>query len=318
MQASVRTGAVIQGQDAPPLTGAVIQGPDAPPLTIARLAATSGLPRREAMLLAGHALGAGAAWVIAHDGDPLSEAQAECVATALRARCEGHPVAYITGVREFYGLAFRVCPDVLIPRPETELLVDLAREMIERGVTGGGAQERARVVDLGTGSGAVAVALAAHCPRAEVWAVDCSAAALAVARENAARHGGRVQFVESNWFSALGSRTFDFAVGNPPYVACGDDHLQKGDLRFEPRAALCAGEDGLAGIGAIIDAAPGHLSPEGWLLLEHGFDQAAAVRDRLAAARWREIATWRDLSGLERVSGGRRPCTAERGPANQR
>lgn len=286
------------------------------PATIARLAAGSGLPRRESVILAGHALGAGAAWVLAHDRDPLSAAQAERVAAALRSRSEGLPVAYITGQREFYGLALGVSPHVLIPRPETELLVDLTREIIGR--RGAGRDDRPpRIVDIGTGSGAVAVAIAANCPGAEVWALDRSAPALAVAADNAARHGVRVRFIESDWFSALGTERFDFIVGNPPYVAEGDPHLRQGDLRFEPRAALCGGEDGLAEIRAIVEAAPRHLSPGGWLLLEHGFDQAVAVRAGLAAAGWLEMATWRDLAGLERVSGARRPG-AEHGRAELR
>jgi len=298
---------------------AVRVAPGAAPPTLARLAAESALPRREATLLAAWALGSGAAWVLAHGDDPLSAPLAARVAAALQARREGVPIAYITGEREFYGLPLQVSRDVLIPRSETELLVDLAREVVAR-ADGADAENdgRLRIVDLGTGSGAVAVALAVNCPRAEVWAVDRSAAALAVACRNAARHGATVRFVASDWFAALGEERFDLVAANPPYVAAEDPHLQQGDLRFEPRTALCGGRDGLDELAAIIRGAPRHLTPEGWLLLEHGFDQGAAVRGMLAAQAWRDRSTRRDLAGLERVAAARAPLAAGPGRTGKR
>ena len=208
-------------------------------------------------------------------------------------RAAGEPVAYILGRKEFYGLELAVNPAVLIPRPETELLVDLALQ-----------KEFSSVADLGSGCGALALALKRQRPAARVVAVDASAAALAVARRNAVKHSLEIEFVHGRWCAPLAGERFDLIVSNPPYVASGDPHLAA--LRFEPARALVAGADGLDAIREIARAAPGHLAPGGWLLLEHGMGQERAVRELLAAAGLEEVASWPDLAGIARVSGGKR------------
>lgn len=215
----------------------------------------------------------------------------------MERRAAGEPIAYLTGNCEFYGLEFRVTPAVLIPRPETELLVDLALERLP-------VEGRARVLDLGTGSGCIAVSLGRQRPRMEVWAADAAPAALEVARDNALRLGATVRFVRSDWLADLAGERFDLILSNPPYVAAGDPHLSRGDLRFEPASALVAGEDGLNDIRRIVAAAPAHLAPGGWLLFEHGYDQAQRCRALLTAAGFGQVTSWRDLAGIERVSGG--------------
>jgi len=192
----------------------------------------------------------------------------------------------------------KVAPAVLIPRPETELLVDLALERVPRA-------EASPVLDLATGSGCVAIAIACSRPAARVTATDISAAALALARENAASHGAAIELLESDWFEALAGRRFAVIVANPPYVAANDRHLDAGDLRFEPQQALVAGPSGYECIDRIIVHAPGHLAAGGWLLFEHGHDQAAACRAQLVRAGYEDIFSARDLAGIERVSGGR-------------
>jgi len=262
------------------------------------LSAASGLPRLESRMLLEHVLGVPRAWLLAHDTDPLDPAACRRFEHLARLRRDGHPMAYLVGRREFMGHDFEVTPDVLIPRPETELLVETARECLRH-------RPRAAVLDLGTGSGAIAVSLALALPAAAVRATDASAAALAVARRNAERLGARVAFSQGDWYDALepGQR-FDLIVSNPPYVAAGDPHLSRGDLRFEPSAALTDGGDGLAALRAIIAGAPRWLAPGGSLWLEHGWDQAAAVRAGLAAAGFSGVASRRDLAGTERISGG--------------
>ncbi len=243
-------------------------------------------------------LGKSRAWLIAHAGEAAG-ADAELAFAALAGRRrQGEPVAYLLGVREFHGLELGVAPAVLIPRPETELLVDLALQRIP-------ANAPLRVLDLGTGSGAVAVALAKQRPRARLTAVDVDYAALAVARANASRHGVSVRFLCGDWFGALSGQVFDLIVSNPPYVAADDPHLATGDLRFEPRRALVGGADGLDCIRAIVASAGAHLEPGSWLLFEHGYDQAAACRALLEAQGYREVQPWPDLAGIPRVSGGR-------------
>jgi release factor glutamine methyltransferase len=264
----------------------------------------------EARLLLRHVLGVGAAWLEAHRDDLLPLRSREAFAALIERRACGEPVAYLIGFREFYGREFSVTPAVLIPRPETELLVDLAREKVGAGRAARNAALPARVLDLGTGSGCVAITLALELPEALVAAADIAADALAVARANASLLGADVSFVESDWFERFSGQRFDCIVGNPPYVAAGDSHLGEGDLRFEPPGALVSGpadSSGLDAIRAIIEAAPGHLEPDGWLLLEHGYDQAEAVHGLLATAGFAEIAQYRDLAGVVRVSGGRRP-----------
>lgn len=212
-------------------------------------------------------------------------------------RAAGEPVAYLTGMREFFGRDFVVTPAVLIPRPDTELVVErvLAHCSDRRGL---------RVLDMGTGSGALAITLALELEAAEVTAIDRSRAALQVATANAARLGAAVSFVVSDWFAGLAQRRFDLIVANPPYIAAADPHLEQGDVRFEPRTALASGPAGLDDLIGIVAAAPRHLDPGGWLFVEHGYDQAAAVRALLTDAGFAAIASWKDLAGIERVSGG--------------
>jgi len=213
-------------------------------------------------------------------------------------RLEGEPIAYLLGEREFYGMTFRVSPATLIPRPETELLVELALQRIPP-------HGAFRVLDLGTGSGAIALSIAHARPDAKVVAVDASTAALEVAQFNTERLGlGNVTLLHSYWFSALQGERFDMIVSNPPYVATDDVHLGKGDVRFEPLTALTSGADGLDDIRRIIAQAKEHLEVDGWLLLEHGYDHAAQVRALFQQAGFTEVFSERDLAGIERVSGG--------------
>lgn len=230
----------------------------------------------------------------------LTPEQALTFEAMVSRRAAGEPVAYIVGSREFYGHEFRVTPDVLIPRPETELLV-------ERALTYAAGRPGPRVLDLGTGSGCIAVTLALELAGAHVVAVDRSPPALAVAQANAARLGAAVECRVSDWYGALApDERYDVIVANPPYIAGADRHLDAGDLRFEPRGALTPGGDGLAALRAIIAGAPAHLVADGWLAVEHGYDQAAACRALFAAAGYLDIASWRDLAGIERVTSGRR------------
>jgi release factor glutamine methyltransferase len=257
-----------------------------------------GEARRDAQVLLGFALGVSRAGLIAR-ADQVADPEAAAKFQSLVAlRANGHPVAYLVGAKEFCGLLLRVTPDVLIPRPETEELVEAALERLPEG-------ETCKVVDLGTGSGCIAIAIARERPAAQVTAVDTSSPALALARENAAAHDVEVEFLQSDWFSELGGRRFDLVVANPPYVAGDDAHLQQGDLRFEPRAALAAGADGLVDLRRIAGAAPKYLHPGGWLLLEHGYDQAGACRDLLHDAGFAELVFLADIAGLPRIAGGR-------------
>lgn len=275
---------------------------DRPATVGAALAAARGrIPASEARLFLREILGVSAARIAAYPEDALTPPQAERFADLLARRAAGEPVAYLLGVREFYGRDFKVGPAVLIPRPETELIVDLVRERVPAGAA-------PAILDLGTGSGALAVTLALELPAASVTAVDFSAAALGVARANAEALGARVRFVESDWFAALDAgERFGVIVSNPPYVADGDPHLAEGDVRFEPASALASGPAGLDDIVRIVAAAPAFLTPGGWLLLEHGYDQAAAVRELLLAGGFAEVASARDLAGIERITLGRRP-----------
>jgi len=255
--------------------------------------------RREAELLLTHALGVGRAWLYAHGDDDVAPVLAGQFNCYISRRAAGEPLAYITGRREFFSLDLAVTPAVLIPRPETELLVEFALEKIPQGA-------EADIADLGTGSGAIALALAQARPRARVRATDASADAIEVARGNAARLGIRnIEFAQGDWCSALGDMRFDVIVSNPPYIAAGDAHLQQGDLRFEPPGALASGADGLDAIRIIARDAPAHLRPGGWLLLEHGYDQGVAVRELLAQRSFVEVTTVHDLEGRDRVSAGR-------------
>ena len=252
----------------------------------------------EARALMRHVLGCDDGYLIAHENQALTAAQAKAFEALAARRSGGEPVAYLTGFREFFGLEFEVTPAVLIPRPETERLVELVLERVPP-------ESVARVLDLGTGSGCVAIAVARHRPRAQVLAVDAAADAVELAQTNAKRHGTpNVRILRSDWFAALGDERFDVIAANPPYVAAGDPHLKAGDLRFEPRQALVAGPAGTECIAAIATQARVHLNPGGWLLFEHGPDQGSTSRELLGAAGFsRGINTWRDLAGAERVSG---------------
>ncbi len=267
----------------------------------ARLATALALQKREARLearvLAAFAWDVTPAWLVAHDTDSLAGAQGAQFKALLARRLSGEPVAHLTGTREFYGRRFHVSPDVLIPRPDTELLVELALARMPAG-------QGVEVLDLGTGSGCIAVTLALERPLARVTAVDRSAAALAIAQHNAGMLNAGVEFLNSDWFAALVGRRFNLIVGNPPYVAAADPHLAHGDVRFEPLTALAAGADGLADLRRLIAAAPDHLKPGGALLLEHGYDQGDAVQALLQTAGFRHGQSWNDLSGIRRVSGG--------------
>lgn len=255
--------------------------------------------RREAALLLRHVLGVTDSWLVAHADDSIDPEHAAAFRDLVARRARGEPVAYLTGTRGFHALELQVTPDVLIPRPETELLVDCALQRIPEDMEWA-------VADLGTGSGAIALAIAKARPRAKVVATDASGAALAVARANADRLGLRsVQFAQGDWCAALGDARFDLIVSNPPYIAESDAHLREGDLRFEPAAALASGSDGLDAIRIIVRDARAHLRDGGWLLFEHGFDQGPAVRELLAAHDYAEVFTQRDLEVRERVSGGR-------------
>ena len=255
------------------------------------------IARLEARVLGAHAWNVTPTWLIAHDRDPLTSQQHADFELLLNRRLQGEPIAYITGWREFYGRPFRVTPDVLIPRPETELLVDFVLTQIPPDQT-------VEILELGTGGGCIAVTLALARPRALITAVDNNAAALAVAQRNAVEHGVTVSFLKSDWFAALPERKFDLIVGNPPYVAEDDSHLLNGDVRFEPLGAFSSGIDGMDDLHYIITHAPPFLKSRGMLLLEHGYGQGEATRTLLLKAGYSSIKTWQDLSELDRISGG--------------
>lgn len=265
--------------------------------TVADLLRQSALPAIESRALLASELGVAREVLVAHPDrrvEPENAARFDALAARRRA---GEPLAYLVGEREFFGRVFQVTPDVLIPRPETELLVELAlakaRQMNAPGF-----------LDLGTGSGCIGVSLALERPDARVTAVDTSARALVIARANATRLGARVKFVASDWYTTL-DESYDVIVANPPYVAEGDPHLR--ELRHEPADALVAKDGGLACLRHVVEGARPHLATNGWLLVEHGYDQAAAVRDLLANAGFTEISSHHDAAKIERVSMGTRP-----------
>lgn len=263
-----------------------------------------GVARLDAQRLAAHQLGRAREWVIAHDDTVPAAADADALRALLRRRAAGEPLAYLVGRREFHGLALAVTPAVLVPRPETELLVDWALERLAAHRDAAPAAP-AEVVDLGTGSGAIALAVKHAAPWARVMAVDASPAALEVARGNAARLALDVEFAAGDWWQPFAGRRFALALSNPPYVAEADPHLAA--LAHEPRSALTAGADGLDALRRIVAGAPAHLLAGGWLLLEHGFDQAAAVAALLHAAGFDAPQTRHDLAGLPRCTGARLP-----------
>lgn len=264
--------------------------------------AIAGIDRADAEALLLHVLGRDRAWLFAHARDPVGDEAAAAFAGLVERRANGEPVAYLTGRRGFWTLDLAVSPATLIPRPETERLVELALERLEDA-------PGFRVADLGTGSGAIALALASERPQARVVATDASAGALAVARANAAAHAlSNVDFRQGPWWAPLQGERFDLVASNPPYIAAADPHLGQGDLRFEPASALAAGADGLDDIRQIIDGAPAHLLPGGWLLLEHGWDQGAAVAGLLRERGFAAVSTEQDLEARDRVTLGRRPA----------
>jgi release factor glutamine methyltransferase len=257
----------------------------------------------EARLLLQQVLGVNRAWLIAHANDALQTNRDGEFQALLTRRLAGEPIAYLMQQREFYGLTLRVSPATLIPRADSETLVDAALEKIPHPTT-----KPITVLDLGTGSGAIALAIAHNRPQAKVLAVDASDAALTVAQDNASQLKlSNVQFALSDWYANLAEQRFDVIVSNPPYIAKNDPHLSQGDLRFEPSSALAAGVDGLDDIRQIKEQGLIHLKPQGWLMLEHGYDQGAAVRELMAQAGLVEIASKQDLGGNERITLGKNP-----------
>ncbi|MGB9130552.1 MAG: peptide chain release factor N(5)-glutamine methyltransferase [Thiobacillus sp.] len=280
-----------------------------PPSTLAtllpkatdRLGQAIRLERREARLearvLAAHALGVSRAWLIAHDQDALSPSQIGAMEALVARREKGEPIAYILGEREFYGRLFKVTPDVLIPRPETELLIETALERLP-------GDQPLGVLDIGTGSGCISVTVALERPLWSVTAVDLSDRSLRIARENAQRFGARVGFLQSDIYDALGDRRFDLILSNPPYIAQNDPHLQQGDVRFEPSLALASGAEGLDALRRLVLGAPAHLGPGGWLMFEHGWNQADSARELMTQSRFIKVESLPDLAGHSRVTIG--------------
>jgi release factor glutamine methyltransferase len=308
----------------------------------------------EAQLLLQHALNVNRAWLIAHEHETIAPSIEAACRAMLERRLSGEPIAYILGYREFYGLKLKVSADTLIPRADTETLVEAALSKIpthsvtsplsptlsrkrargqmahafhlqhhqdsaahsprppageglgERGDVANRENDVIKILDLGTGTGAIALAIAKHTPQAHVTALDASQAALDIAIENAKNLSiPNVEFILSDWFSAIQQEKFDIIVSNPPYIEAADTHLNLGDLRFEPLSALASGADGLDDIRAIITNAPQHLNPHGWLLLEHGYNQAEQVAALLKKAGFNEISHAQDLAGINRVTIGR-------------
>ena len=281
-------------------------------MTLDALLRSCGLPWVEARMLAERALGVDSVYIASNLRTSVSATARGALHALATRRQGGEPIAYILGEREFYGRLFTVAPAVLIPRPETELLCEAVLERL----SGPDCPKGASVLDLGTGSGAIAVTLACERPDLHVTAVDASAAALRVAEANAARWDAsgqasrkasnkttdRLRLIESDWFAALAGERFDFIVSNPPYIAEGDAHLNQGDLRYEPHLALAGGADGMTSINQIARNAPAHLHPNGWLLFEHGWAQGEQCRKALSANGFSDVTTIRDLNDHERVS----------------
>lgn len=263
----------------------------------ARLPGDDARYEAEALLL--HVLGVERAWLFAHATDPIGDGDLDRFEQLLVQRVDGKPLAYLVGRRGFWTLDLQVSPDTLIPRPETEVLVELALQRLAQ-------QGPVQVADLGTGSGAIALSIASERPQAQMLATDFSEGALTVAAANARSHGlGNVSFRQGSWLQPLAGARFDLIASNPPYIASADPHLQQGDLRFEPMSALASGSDGLDAIREIVTGAPMHLLPGGWLLLEHGWDQGEPIRALLQQAGFVDVDTVKDLEQRDRVTLGR-------------
>jgi release factor glutamine methyltransferase len=255
----------------------------------------------EANLLLQHVLDVNRAWLISHENEFLTPENEALFEDLVSKRMAGKPIAYILGEREFYGLKLKVTSDTLIPRPDTETLVEAALEKLPK-------NQLSSILDLGTGTGAIALAIANNRPLAHITAVDASESALKVAQENAQNLNiSNVTFLHSYWFKALSNQNFDMIVSNPPYIEDQDPHLSQGDLRFEPRAALASGIDGLDDIRHIIDQAPRYLKANGWLMLEHGYNQAERIANVLKQAEFIEVQHVQDLAGIQRVTLGQLP-----------
>jgi len=262
-------------------------------------ARAAGVDRLDAQLMLTRLLGRPRTWLLAHDDATLSPAQLAAWSIQLARRAAGEPLAYLLGEKEFRGFVLRVDANVLVPRPETEILVDWGLELLD-----GALRDRSpqRVADLGTGSGAIAIAVKHERPAAEMTATDACAGALDVGKANAQRLGTTVSFVAGSWWDAVADTVFDLVLSNPPYVAAGDPHLAA--LRHEPLEALTSGGDGLSALREIIGGAPGHLAPGAWLLVEHGYDQADAVQALFCAHGFSAVTTRVDLAGQPRCTGG--------------
>ncbi|MGF6435329.1 peptide chain release factor N(5)-glutamine methyltransferase [Kosakonia sp. 1610] len=257
-------------------------------------------PRRDAEILLGFVTGKARTFILAFGETPLTDEQQEQLAGLLARRVRGEPVAHLIGEREFWSLPLFVSPATLIPRPDTECLVEQALARLPAAPC--------RILDLGTGTGAIALALASERPDCQVTAVDLIPDAVALAQRNADHLGIRnIEIVQSRWFSALEGEQFSLIVSNPPYIDAQDPHLAQGDVRFEPLSALVAADNGLADLHTLIKEAPRYLLPQGWLLLEHGWQQGAAVREIFARYGWQQVETCRDYGDNERLTLGRRP-----------
>lgn len=257
-------------------------------------------PRRDAEILLGFVTGKARTFILAFGETRLTDEQQEQLAALLARRVRGEPVAHLIGEREFWSLPLFVSPATLIPRPDTECLVEQALARLPAATC--------RILDLGTGTGAIALALASERPDCQVTAVDLIPDAVALAQRNADHLGIRnIEIVQSRWFGALEGQTFSLIVSNPPYIDAQDPHLAQGDVRFEPLSALVAAENGLADLHTLIKEAPRYLLPQGWLLLEHGWQQGAAVREIFARYGWQQVETCRDYGDNERLTLGRRP-----------
>jgi len=254
-------------------------------------------PRIDAEYLMQHVIEQSMAWLISHGDSPASAEHTKEFSRLIEQRAKGTPIAYLMGYRDFWTLRLRVNKHVLIPRGDTEVLVEQALERLD-------VKASQTILDLGTGSGAIALSLAKECPQAQVTAVDQQAEALVVAQENARLNNiSNVEFRQSDWFAAIGAeQQFELIASNPPYVELGDPHLQQGDLRFEPETALVADEQGLSDLRSIINAAPNYLKPDAWLLLEHGYQQASAVEQSLTEAGFNNIELYADLNHLPRCT----------------